>query len=284
MSAKKTILVTGATGKQGGAAARALLAGGWPVRGLTRDASKPAAQALAQAGAQVVVGDMKDAASMAPALDGVYGVFSVQNTWEHGAASEVQQGKLLVDLAIDAGVQHFVYSSVAAADQQTNLPHFDSKWELEVYLQSTGLPCTVFRPVFFMDNLLSPDNLAAIQGGTLTVALHPDTRLQMVAVHDIGAFVALAFDHPDQWLGRTLELAGDDLTMTDYAARLTQATGHPVAFAEMDIEQLRAFSAEYAMMCEWFIAHGYTVDIAALRQEYPPLLDFATWASGITWS
>ena len=284
MAATRTILVTGATGKQGGAVAHHLLGRGWEVRALTRDPSQPAALALARVGAEVVQGDMRDEADVARAVAGTYGVFGVQNTWEHGPESEVQQGTLLAEAAEAAGVAHFVYTSVGGADRNSGIPHFESKWELEEHLRSTGLASTILRPVFFMDNLLSPDNRAAILAGTLSLALHPDTRLQMIAVDDIGGFAAMAFDNPDQWAGRAVELAGDDLTMTECADKLGAVVGRPVAFQELPIEQLRAFSADYATMCEWFISHGYEADVAELRRLYPPLKDLDAWLAGVTWT
>jgi uncharacterized protein YbjT (DUF2867 family) len=279
----RTVLVTGATGRQGGAVARHLAGRGWKVRALTRDASKPAARALADLGAEVVEGDLKDPTSVSRALAGSYGVYSVQDTWEHGPESEIQQGKLLADAAQAAGVQHFVYSSVGGAERHTGVPHFESKWQLERYIGGLGLRTTVLRPVFFMENLLSPDNRAGILGGALSLPVHPDTRLQMISVDDIGAFAALAFDAPDEWGGKALELAGDEMTMGQYAEKLTGAVGRQVGFVEFPIEEMRSLNEDWALMCEWFVDHGYEADIAELRRLYPPLKDFATWLKGVTW-
>jgi uncharacterized protein YbjT (DUF2867 family) len=281
----KTVLVTGATGKQGGAVARHLLAGGWRVRAVTRDPSKPSATALADLGAEVVQGDLRDEASMTNAVSGAYGVYGVQDSWEHGTESEVEQGKLLADVVKAAGVEHFVYSSVGGAERGTGIPHFESKWEIEEYIRGLKLKATtVLRPVFFMENLLSPDNREAILGGTLALSVHPDTRLQMIAVDDIGAFVAIAFDRPDECIGKAVELAGDEMTMSEYAEHLTAAVGRPVAFTESPpLEEMRSINEDWAIMCEWFIEHGYEADIAELRRLYPPLKNFDTWLKGVTW-
>jgi len=204
-----TILVTGATGKQGGAVARHLLSGGWQVRALTRDPLKPDAEALAKLGAEVVTGDLDQRNSIDQALAGAYGVFSVQN-WEAGAAREIQQGKTLADAARAAGVKHFVYSSVGGAERNTGIPHFDSKWEIEQHVRALGLPTTILRPVFFMDNFNSPNFRPAILQGTLTLALRPARTLQIIAVDDIGGFAAQAFEKPGEYIGRAFELAGDE--------------------------------------------------------------------------
>src|ERR687886_2667436 len=142
---ERLILVTGATGKQGGAVARSLLDRGFRVRALTRDPQRPEAQALTEQGAEVVQGDMEDRSAIDRVLEGAYGVFSVQNFWETGYDREVRQGKTVAEAAKAAGVEHFVYSSVGSAHRQTGIPHFDSKWEVEEHIRQIGLPYTILR-------------------------------------------------------------------------------------------------------------------------------------------
>lgn len=277
----RTILVTGATGRQGGAVARHLLAAGWTVRALSRDPSKPAARALADAGAEVVPGDLDDRASLDRALSGVYGVFSVQNAWEHGPAGEVRQGKALAEAARAAGVAHFVQSSVGGAERRTGIPHFDSKWAVEQHVRALDLPATVLRPVFFMENFL-PLRPAVLEGA-FSLALRPDRPLQMIAVEDIGAFAALAFARPERFLGQALELAGDELTMPQVAETFARVIGRPVRFVEQPLEALRRASPERALMFQWFNDAGYRVDLAALRALHPDLLTFERWLRATGW-
>ncbi len=151
----KIILVTGATGQQGGAVARHLLEEGWKVRALVRDPKKDTAQALAKQGAELVQGDLYDSASLDKALEGMYGAFSVQNFWlpDVGYEGEIKQGKLFANAANEAGIQHFVYSSVGAAHRGMGQKHFESKWIIEQYVKELGLPHTILRPAAFMDNL-----------------------------------------------------------------------------------------------------------------------------------
>ena len=157
MANERTILITGATGRQGGAVARALAGKGFKMRALTRKPESDAAKALAKTGAEVVHGDLDDAASLEKALRGVWGVFSVQNTWEAGVEKEEEQGKRLAKLAREAGVQHFVYSSVGSAHRKTGIPHFENKWRVEETVRGLGFPSyVILRPVFFMENLTSP--------------------------------------------------------------------------------------------------------------------------------
>jgi uncharacterized protein YbjT (DUF2867 family) len=215
---ERLILVVGATGKQGGAVARSLLDRGFQVRGLTRNPQKPEAQALAEQGAEVVQGDMDDSSAMDRVLEGAYGVFSVQNFWETGYDGEVQQGKTVADAAKAAGVEHFVYSSVGSAHRQTGIPHFESKWEVEEHVRQIGLPYTILRSVFFMQNWEMMRE--HVLGGTLAQPLDPDKPFQQVAVEDAGAFAAIAFERPDEWIGREVDLAGDEPTMPEIAETL----------------------------------------------------------------
>jgi uncharacterized protein YbjT (DUF2867 family) len=274
MSKDKVILVTGATGQQGGAVARHLHADGWQVRALTRNPEKPQAQALAKMGIQVVKGDLADAAAVKNALKGVYGVFSVQQFWEHGFDGEVKQGILLAEAAKDAGVQHFVYSSVGGAERNTGIPHFDSKWKIEQRIHELKLPATIFRPVFFMENFT---NFIVPQNGTLAWALYPRTRLQLLTVDDVGVFVAKAFAKPNEFIGKATELAGDELTLVQVAEAFTRVTAKEMKYVPIPMEEVHKQSEEVAVMLEWFNEKGYIADIPALRKLHPALMNFEAW-------
>src|SRR5262245_47105712 len=218
----KVIAVTGATGQQGGAVARKLLADGWKVRALTRDVNKPTAQELASLGAEIVPGDMENSAELNAAFQGAYGVFSVQNFWlpNVGYEGEIRQGKNVADAAKAAGVQHLVYSSVGAAHRGMGQKHFDSKWIIEQYIHTLDVPYTILRPAAFMDNYNW--SRAYILNGTFTgTGLRPEKEMQIIAVEDIGVFVALAFANPKEFLGKTIELSGDELTEAQIAATLS---------------------------------------------------------------
>jgi uncharacterized protein YbjT (DUF2867 family) len=283
--AEKLIAVVGATGNQGGAVTRKLVAaGGWHVRGLTRDPDKSEARALAELGVELVKADLDDRSSLERAFRGAHGVFSVQNFWVVGFDSEVRQGKNVADAARAAGINHLVYSSVGAADRNTGLPHFESKWQIESYILELGLPVTIFRPVFFMDNFSSPNFRPALREGKLMTALALDTKLQMLALEDLGHFVAHAFGLPQQFIGEAVEIAGDELTMPEIAATLSRVTGHPVEYVRQDIEEVRKANAEWAAMLEWFEREGYRADIPYLRQMHPGLLTLEQWIRRSEWA
>ncbi len=283
---KNLILITGATGHQGGAVAHELLAKGHKVRALTRHPEGPAAQALAKRGAEIAQGDLDDAASIERALAGAWGVFSVQNTWEAGVEQEEVQGKGLAEIARRTGVQHFVYTSVSSAQHKTGIPHFENKGRIEETIRSLGFPSyTIIRPVFFMENFAGPFFLPAIQQGHLAVALEPTTPLQMIAVADIGKHGARAFEQHAQLNGQAIDLAGDGLTMPEVAKLLSAAAGREIDFVRVPIEDVRAFSADYALMLEWFDRVGYSVEIAGLAKQSGIVpTPFAAWARGVKWS
>ena len=267
MANDKTILITGATGKQGGATLRHLTRlGGFKLRALTRKPDGDAAKAVAALGAEVVAGDFDDAASLERAVAGAWGVFSVQNTWEAGVEKEEEQGKRLAKIARDKGVQHFVYTSVGSANRKTGIPHFDNKFRVEETVKQLGFPShVILRPVFFMENLPSGWFL---NGDKLTTTLKPATKLQMVAVDDVGKFSAKAFAEADKFKGAEIEYAGDAATMAEAAAALSDLAGKTVSYQPIPIDAVRANSVDFALMLEWFDAVGYSADIPSLESRW----------------
>lgn len=278
---KHTILVTGATGNQGGAVAQHLLDAGWTVRAMTRNADKAEARLLAQAGAEIAQADLHDAAAVRDALDGVYGVFSVQQFWGVGVEDEVAQGTLLAEQARAAGVQHFVYSSVGAAERGTGIPHFESKWRVEQRIRELELPATILRPVFFMENFFQMEG--DLRDGRLSMPLEEGVSLQMIAVDDIGRVAAHVFGDFTTYHGRAVELAGDEKTGPEMAETFSTVLARPVAFHQQPMEEMRAASDELAVMFEWFNAEGYEADLQALADEFGPFKSLEQWAALTGW-
>lgn len=269
----RLILVTGATGKQGGAALRHLRARGFRVRAITRDPDKPQARELAGVGVEVVRGDLDDPASIRRAMDGAWGVYSVQASH---SGNEVAQGKAVADAAERSRINHLVYSSVGSADRNTGIPHFETKYEIEVHIRRLGIAHTIIRPVFFMENWLGMKD--SLHNGVLAQPLSPERKLQMIAVDDIAAFVTLAFEHPEHWRNRAFDLAGDELTMNDTAAAFSRKLGREVRYQQVPWDEFeKRAGREYTIMYRWFENHGYTSDIAAARAEYGNLHTFERW-------
>ena len=274
----QTILITGVTGHQGGAVAQALQGKGFHLRGLTRTPDSERAAALARRGIDLVKGDLDDEATLRHALSGAWGVFGVQNPLQAGVEREEAQGRRLATLAREAGVEHYVYTSVGSANKRTGVPHFDSKSRIEDTVRAVRFPShVILRPVFFMENLLAPFSL---QGSTLAWALAPDTKLQMIAVDDIGWFGARAFTAAAALNRREIDIAGDVRAMPEVAKVLTAALGRPIAFKQTPIEQVRQYSQDTALMLEWFERVGYSADIAGLEREFGrALTKLPEWAT-----
>jgi uncharacterized protein YbjT (DUF2867 family) len=290
-SGEGPVLVIGATGQQGGAAARALLSRGWAVRALVRDPGKPAAQQLRDAGASLVTGDLDDLASVRAALRSCYGVFLVltmmsgHRITQEGVAAEQRRGQAVAELTREAGIAHLVYSSIRGAGQHTGIPHVESKARIEECITALGLPATILRPASFMDNFATY-NRPVVQGGELVVslALRPQTPVALVATRDIGEFAAIAFGQPVRFTGRQLELAGDYLTGPQIAAVLARACGIPARFRQIPIEQLRAFDADLARQYEWMDRREADApDLTALRAGHPGLMTLGAWLEATGW-
>lgn len=283
----KTILVTGATGRQGGAVAARLLADGWKVRALTRDASSERARALAESGVDIVTGDLDDRASLDVAVAGAWGVFSVHagayeggpygDDFDHEARSAAKLGAA----AEAAGVAHLVHSSAfgIGTPLESRLPMLATKTAAEAALRATGLSLTFLRPSSFMENTF--DSLRELQDGKLVTPLWADSREPLIAADDIAAFAALAFADPERHRGEAYALAGDDMTQVDKAALISRVVGREVPYVGVPIERLREISMSSAETLTVLNENPVAVDIDALRAIHPGLLTFEAWMTGV---
>lgn len=288
MSSALTVLVTGATGNQGGAVARKLLERGHRVRAFTRSGDSPAAVELVRLGAELAIGSFDDRESVERAARDTDSVYAMATPFEAGMEAEVRQGVKLFEAARAAGVEHLVYSSVASADEQTGIPHFETKAELERRLTDLVLPYTIVAPAAFMENLIAPWALPGLQQGLLAVALPPDYRHQHVAVADLAAFVALVLEQRERFLGQRIEIASDAPSGIEQAALLSELSGRAITYVETSLDELRHYPAgeDTALMFEWFQRVGYSVDINALHHDHPDVgwQSFERWARSRDWS
>ncbi|MEV4116924.1 NmrA/HSCARG family protein [Nonomuraea sp. NPDC049695] len=276
----KVILVTGATGRQGGAVAARLLADGWTVRALTRSPDSRQAKELAAAGAQIAQDRPGDRAALEAAMTGIQGVFSVQ-AGVLGASpvpydAEVARGRLIADVALAAGAAHLVFSSVAGATLAEGVRAFEPKLRIEHHLQRIGAPATILRPASFMDNYADP--AFGLGSGALATPLAADVPEQLIALADIGAFAALAFDDPTSYLGRAVDIAGDELTPPRIARALSTALGRDVPYVPIPVEVIQAQNATFAEAVDFLNRNGgYGADLARARVLHPGLLTFDRW-------
>jgi uncharacterized protein YbjT (DUF2867 family) len=283
MAQELTVVVTGATGRQGGAVARGLLERGHEVRAVTRDPNSSQAKALANAGATLVVASLEDTAAITRVLQGATSLFAM-TTPSGGADAETRQGVAAADAAKAAGV-HLVFTSVGSANRQTGIPHFDSKYEVEKHIAKIGIRATILAPVFFMENLyFAKEQLAK---GVYAATLPPTRTLAQVAVADIGAVAVRVLEDAGRFTGKRFDLAGDELTGNDVVAILSRVTGRHFTHYQIPLDVIRQRMGEDGVrMYEWLDRVGYTVDRAALHREFPDVAfrDFESWAKTQNWN
>jgi uncharacterized protein YbjT (DUF2867 family) len=283
MAQKLTVVVTGSTGKQGGAVARGLLERGHKVRAVTRDPNSSQAKLLANAGATLVAASLEDTAAIMKALEGATSLFAMTTPFG-GTDAETRQGVAAAAAAKAAGV-HLVFTSVGSANRQTGIPHFDSKYEVEKYIAKVGVRATILAPVSFMENLyFAKEQLAK---GIYAAALPPTRVLAQVAVVDIGAVAVRLLEDAGRFTGKRFDLASDELTGNDALAILSRVTGRPFDYYHIPLDVIRQRMGEdAAKMYDWLDRVGYTVDRAALRREFPDVAfhDFESWAKMQDWN
>jgi uncharacterized protein YbjT (DUF2867 family) len=277
------ILVTGATGAQGGAVTRALLARGHRVRTLTRAPHSVAAQELRRLGADIAPGDFDDPASLRAALDGVRAVFAVTTPFGSDTDTEVRHGITLVDAARD--VDHIVFTSASNADRRTGIPHFDSKQLIEEHLVDAGPRWTILGPAAFIDDKFGEWTLQGLRQGTFHLPMPSDRPLHLIAVRDIAAVAVLALEQPDRFAGRRLDLAGEALTPAGMAEALTAAIGRPIRHHRPPLDVVARYSADLAAMFGYFTEVGTDIDLRRLHAELPEVTwtRYADFVRGLPW-
>lgn len=282
----KHVLVTGATGQQGGALATLLIQRGYRVRALTRKVDSPRARALSEQGAELFPADAEEPASLERAAAGVDAVFAMATPYEGGVEAETRQGINVVTAAAAAGVGQVIYSSVAGADQNTGIPHFESKFRVEQHLRTLGVRFTIIAPVFFMENLIAPWNIGALASGVYPMALPPGRKLQQIAVADVAGFAAEVIAKPEEFTTQRIEIASDELTGAEAAAVLGRASGREMKYLEIPLEQVRAGNEDLAVMFEWINRVGYHADITGLRERFPKVgwHSLEGWAGEQDWN
>ena len=284
MGQKLAVVVTGATGKQGGSVVKSLVERGHEVRAITRTTDSAKARELAKAGVTLVRASLEDTAALTQALQGATSLFGMTTPFEGGAQAELRRGISAAEAAKAAGV-HLVFTSVGSANRQTGIPHFDSKYEVEKHIAKIGVRATILAPVYFMENLhFAKEQLAK---GIYASALPPTRALAQVAVADIGAVAVHVLEDAGRFTGKRFDLASDELTGNDVVAILSRVTGRPLAYDQVPLDVVRQRMGEDgARMYEWLDRVGYTADRAALHQEFPDVAfhDFESWAKTQDWS
>jgi uncharacterized protein YbjT (DUF2867 family) len=275
------IVVCGATGRQGGAVARHLVAEGWTVRGVTRTADSPKARRLAADGVDVVEADMGDRASLDRALAGAYGVYSVQNPMLSGFAAEVAQGRNVADAAKAAGVRHVVYGS-AGIGERTGIPSWDTKVAVTEHMRALDLPLTVLRPEAFMELMTDKAYYPQVAVWHVMPKLMGEDRVvPWLAVDDVGAIAARAFADPARFIGADLPLAGDLKTIAECRSLWTEVRGRrPRSFPMPTglFERIAGHAGkDLPVMWRWLRTGSVPEDTGPTREIHPGALTVRQW-------
>ena len=282
-----TVLVIGATGKQGGTVADLLLDRGHEVTAYVRSPESPRAQALSRAGVRLVTGELADTAVLAAAAKGVDAIFGLSVPFgATGQDGEVAQGRSIVDAAELAGA-HLVHSSVRGADRNisTDLSHADSKQTIEAYLRSRDVRATVLGPVYFMENALNL-GFSRLGDGVLANPLTPGKPLDQVTVRDIAGLAVHAIEHPDRFVGERIDVASDRVTGEQAARILSDVLGRDVPYVQLPLHQVRQWAGdEIADMFQRFEENTDFLDIADLHARYPGVAwhSYRDWARTVDW-
>lgn len=282
----RTVLVTGATGLQGGATARRLQEEGYQVRALARSLDSQPAKDLVAGGISVVKADFDHPDSVRRAAAGADAAFVIGTPTEVGPDGERQQAGAVLDAVVAAGVQQVVYSSAAAADRDTGIPWFESKKAIEAHVRTLPVTWTIVAPAVFMDVVVAPHVVRSLRGGTLEMALPPNTPLQYCDVADIGGFTALVLSRPDEFAGRRIDIASDERNGRELAAVLAAASGHAITYAESSLEALADWDPQLGRMFRWFNDVGFGIDLATLHGDHPEVRwhSFDDWAASRSWN
>lgn len=288
MSMKKEALIFGATGNIGGATARELLSRGWKIRAVTRDPQSDKAQKLSEEGAEVVFADMEQQDSLEAAFQGIHRVLSVQNWTTSGVEGEARQGKLVADVAKEAGVEHLIYISAGTGQADTGIPHFDSKLEVEAYMRDLGLPFTIIRPGPFMELMTANEFFPPVAiWGTAPRVMGWETPSPWVAVQDIGIAATNVFENPDEWIDRDIHLIGDVKSLAECREVMKATHGKSPLRIPMPLWMFRKMAGdEFEMMWRWLGQimeekgdDWIKADIQSARQVNPQLQTVDQWIS-----
>jgi uncharacterized protein YbjT (DUF2867 family) len=274
-----TIFVTGATGNQGGAVARSLMNNGFKVKALTRNSSSAPARNLKSLNVEIIQGDLNNTDTYRDYIKNVDGIFSVL-THENGINKEIKQGIDLANLAKEYGIKHFVYSSVTGADQDTGIPHWESKFKIENHIRQINLPYTIVRPASLFENFLIPQVRSRILKGKLASPVNKNVVQQFISSKDIGEISADIFMKPDKYSGRTVTIAAEEMDMAKVAGIFSEALGKEIKYQKLPglITRL-VMGKDLYKMFKWVNENDavFLKDLDAFKKEYPHLTGLKEW-------
>ncbi len=275
------VAVVGATGRQGSAVVRHLLARGWQVRALTRRPDRPVAARLSDAGAELVRVDAERTESLVPAFTGADGVFNVQNPMTSSHEAELRQGRNVADAAAQAGVGHVVYGAAGVGDEPTGVPSWDAKLVIVERFREHGVPLTVLRPTAFMELMTDRGFYPPLAVWGLMPNLAGDHRpIGWLCVDDLGAIAAAAFGDPARWAGVTVGLASDVQSIEQCRETWRQVRGRrPRGIALPAWLFERMAGKDLTTMWRWLHEHDLEFDTARTREILPSAVSVRDWVA-----
>jgi uncharacterized protein YbjT (DUF2867 family) len=275
----KTIVVVGATGRQGQQVARHLVRQGWTVRGLTRKPAGKKADLLRQWGVQIVKANLEDIASLEAAFQNAYGVYDMQAPVPGKINVEIQQGKNVAAAAQKTGVQHLVYGSAGPSDTKTGIEQWDAKIEITQAMKALGLPLTTLRPMAFMELMTDPGYYPSSSTWNIWPKLSGwDVKIPWLSVQDLGAIAATVFAHPELYLGKDLPLASDARSLAECRSIYQEVRGRPPATFPMPMFLFERFvGKDIPNMWRWLASHPVNLDTSQTQEIHPEAMTIRTW-------
>ncbi len=267
----KLVVVVGATGRQGQSAVRSLLRKGYKVRALVRN-TKKINELLKGGDVEIFKGDLSSKESLRGLYDNAYGLFFALPYTK----DSITFGKNLLDVAKKANLKHIVYSSVGGADRYSKVDHFCYKKEIEEYLRKLGKPYSIIRPAGFMDEFANPKSIRFITG-MLNLYLPENKMFQLISIQDIGKFVAIVIDNPGKYVGKELEIAGDNLTLDKVFEKIEKVSHKKLSPMKVPGFVKYLLPKIMRQMFTFYAEDGWRADISLLKKENPELLTFEDW-------
>ena len=279
MQETKTVFVTGATGKQGGAFIRNLLPMGCRIKALTRNPGSDPSQKLKKQGVEIINGDLNEPLSYKDQLSDVDAIFCVL-TYENGIKKEINQGINLADLAKKFNVKHFIYSSVIGADLHTGIPHWESKFKIEQHIQGIGLRYTLLHPNSFYENFLIPQVKSRLLKGKFVSPVDRNKVQQFISTEDVGRFGVKVFADPETYSGKTITLAAEQMDQQQVANCFSEVMGKEISYQKLPglITRL-VMGRDLYKMFNWVNKNDavFVKDLDGFKKEFPDMIDLKSW-------
>jgi uncharacterized protein YbjT (DUF2867 family) len=250
---------------------------------LTRDADSKRARTLRALGAEVVQGDMAEAASLRPIFEGAYGVYSVQNPFIGGPEAEVRQGKNVAEVAKDVGVEHLVYGSAGTGRKGTGVPSWETKLRIEDHMKALELQLTILRPMAFMELMTHKKFFPPVAAWQVMPKLMGSSRrLPWLCTEDLGVIGAKAFAYPHSFVGRDLTLASDVRSLDECRSIYREVMGRNPRRFPMPVwlfERFGFVGKDLTTMWRWLRTGDVDLDTSATRAIHPDALTVGGWLS-----